>query len=186
MSAIKVKGTGLISTRTYVKEKHHERYNEWIKALPSDASTVYAGVIDPSGWYTVESMYYIPTRIIADMFFGGNETIAALEIGRFAADFALQGVYKAFLVDAIPGSLIKAAPRILSQYYQPVGISTSEISANSFRIKATKIYPKTETLDYRMIGWYVRSMELASCKNVKYKKLPDPDTNNFTVELSWD
>lgn len=186
MNTIEVKGTGLVSTRTYVKEKHPEMYNEWLKALSTTAQPLYSGVIGSSEWYNVETMYYQPLKKIADMFFAGNEHLAAIEVGRFSADFGLKGVYKVFLLVASPQALMKAAKRIISMYYRPVDVEVKEIDKKSLILTATRLYDKSELLDYRTIGWCVRALELANCKGVNYQKVPCSNPGQFSVKFSWE
>lgn len=186
MNGIEVKGTGLVSTRTYVKEKHPERYNDWLKSLPADVQPLYAGVIGSSDWYNVEKLYYQPLKKIADMFYAGNEQNAAIEVGRFSADFGLKGVYKVFLLVASPQALMKAAKRIISMYYRPVDVEITEIDKKSLILTATRLYDKSEMLDYRTIGWCVRALELANCKGVKYEKVPCNNSVQFSVKFSWE
>lgn len=186
MNGIEVKGTGLISTRTYVKEKHPERYNDWFNTLPSDCQLLYGGVISSSDWFDVEKYYYTPLKAIANMFFGGNEQKAAIEVGKFSADFGLKGVYKVFLLVASPQALMKAAKRIISMYYRPVDAEISEVNKKSIILTATKLHKASEILDYRTIGWCVKALELVNCQNVIYQKVENPNPQNFSVKFSWD
>lgn len=186
MNGIEVKGTGLISTRTYVKEKHPERYNDWFNTLPSDCQLLYSGVISSSDWFDVEKYYYTPLKAIANMFFGGNEQKTAIEVGKFSADFGLKGVYKVFLLVASPQSLMKAAKRIISMYYRPVDAEISEVNKKSIILTTTKLHKSSEMLDYRTIGWCIKALELVNCKNVTYQKTQGSNLQNFSVKFTWD
>ena len=186
MNITEVKGTGLISTRTYVKEKHPKRYTDWLKTLPADSKALYSGVITSSEWFNVEKMYYQPLKKIADMFYAGNEQKAAIEVGKFSADFGLKGVYKVFLLVASPQSLMKAAKRIISMYYRPVDVEITEIDKKSLILTATRLYSNSELLDYRTIGWCARALELANCKGVNYQKVPSNNSTQFSVKFSWE
>lgn len=185
MNTIEVKGTGLISTRTYVKEKHSERYNDWLKSLPLKCQAVYSNVINSSEWFNVEEMYFLPLVRIAEMFFGGNEIKAAIEVGRFSAEFGLKGPYKVFLSAASPHLLLKASKRIISTYFRPVTVEISELEKKSIVFTATRIYPKSEIIDYRTIGWCTRALELANCKNVEYQIIACEKADSFSVMFSW-
>lgn len=186
MNSTEVKGTGLISTRTYVKERHPDRYNDWLKTLPTDVQDLYSGVISSSDWFNVDKMYYIPLKRVAEMFYGGNEHKAAIEVGRFSADFGLKGVYKVFLLVASPQALMRAAKRIISMYYRPVDVDVTELDKKSLVLTTTKLHSGSEMLDYRTIGWCVRALELASCKKVAYQKIPCTNPANFSVKFSWE
>lgn len=186
MADIEIKGTGLISTRTYVQERHPERYKEWHNSLPDEIRSFYKGFIDSSEWYSIERFYLIPLKNIAELFYGGNEKKAAIEVGRFSADFALNGVYKAFLINANPESLVNSAERVFMMYHRPVDIEIEKIANNKIRITATRLYHKGEIIDYGMIGWCSQALELANCKNVRFKPITCPELLKHSVEFSWE
>lgn len=186
MIGTEVKGTGLISTRTYVKEKHPERYNDWFNTLPSDCQLLYDGVISSSDWFDVEKYYYVPLKTIANMFYGGNEQKAAIEVGKFSADFGLKGVYKVFLLVASPQALMNAAKRIISMYFRPVDVEISEINKKAIMLTTTKLHKSSEILDYRTIGWCIKALELVNCKNVTFQKTESSNPQNFSVKFTWD
>jgi len=186
MNGMEVKGTGLISTRMYVKEKYPERYNDWLNTLPSDCQLRYIGVIGSFDWFDMEKYYYTPLKAIASMFFGGNEQKAAIDVGKFSADFGLKGVYKVFLLIVTPKALMKAAKRIISMYYRPVEVEVTAIDRKSLILKTTRFTSKSEILDFRTIGWCLRALELVNCKNVMFQKNPTNDSSLFFVKFSWE
>ncbi|MGE0077625.1 MAG: hypothetical protein AB7S48_07185 [Bacteroidales bacterium] len=186
MSGIKVKGTGLISTRSYVKEMYAERYSEWLKSLPQKCQLLYSRVIDSSDWFNVEEMYYLPLVRIAEMFFGGNEHKAAIEVGKYSAEFGLKGPYKVFLAVSTPQFLMNASKRIISMYFKPVNVEITDVSSKSLIFTATRVYPKSEIIDYRAIGWCIRALELAGCRNVTYQTTPNEDPSEFSVKFLWE
>lgn len=181
----KVKGTGLSSTDKYVANKFPEDYNKWINELPTESKRLYTGIINATDWYNVEDAYYHPVKKVSELFFDGDDKKAAFDIGAFSAEYALKGVYKVYLMIARPQSLMKASKRIISKYYTPVTVEIDDIEKKSLVLSTTKIH-ETEILDYRTIGWCVKALELANCKNVQYEKIDARYPEMFSVKLLWD
>jgi len=186
MSNVEVKGTGLISTRTYIKEKFPDKHDEWMKNLPTESRSYYAGVIPTTNWFPVKEAYYYPLKAIADMFFGGDMKKAGLDIGEFSATYGLKGVYKVFLMIATPQALMRAAKRIIALYYKGVDVDILDVKKKSLVLAATQVCEGNNDMDYRTIGWCVRALELANCKNVKYENIQAEDPSKFAILLSWD
>jgi len=183
---MQVKGTGLISTRTFVKEMHPNQYSNWFNALPSDIKPAFSEVIQTSQWYDVDRYYLQPLKVLSQIIYQGDDKQAALAAGRFSADYGLKGVYKVFLMIASPQSLMKAAKRIIALYYQPVSVELDDIQKKSLVLSTTKLNKSSDILDYRTIGWCVRALELANCKNVQFAKIEGRYPDMFSVKLSWD
>jgi hypothetical protein len=180
-----VKGTGLVATRNFVKEMYGSKFNDWINSLPSETKAVYNGVIQTGNWYDIEKFYYVPLKKIAELFFNNDEKKAALTAGVFSAEFGLKGVYKVFLMIASPQALMKASKRIIALYYQPVNVEIDEVEKHSLVLSCTKMMTTSKLLDYRVIGWCVKALELANCKNVNYEEVTAKYPNMFSIKLTW-
>jgi hypothetical protein len=186
MLNVEVKGTGLISTRDYFKEVHNDRYQEWLAKLPSESGKLYSNTISSTEWFPVKDALYHPLKEAADMFFGGDISTAGMEVGRYSANQGLKGVYKVFLIIAKPQTLMRAAKRIIALYYKGVSVEVTDSQKNSLVFSATQIYPGQNEMDYRIIGWCQRALELANCENVKYQIVKPIAPGMFSVKLSWD
>jgi len=183
---MEVKGTGILATRSFIEKKFADQYQHFIHELPLESKKIYTDLVKTSAWYSIEDAYYYPTKIIADLFYDGNEKKAGEEAGRFSADFALNGIYKVFLLVATPQALMKAAKRIISLYYKPVDAVISKVEKNSLVLTTTKLYPSSSLLDYRTAGWCQRALELANCKNVKYHFVSTDKEDEYAIKLYWD
>ena len=186
MSNIQVKGTGLISTRTYIKTKYPDQAEVWLRNLPSEANAFYSSIIPTTSWFPIKEAYFHPLKTTADMFFDGDLKEAALDIGKFSADYGLKGVYKVFLMIATPQALMRASKRIISLYYKGVSVDIFDIKKKSLTLSATQVCVASTDMDYRTVGWCVRALELANCKNVQYEMIPARDAFKFAVRLFWD
>ncbi|OYT10368.1 MAG: hypothetical protein B6I18_09500 [Bacteroidetes bacterium 4572_112] len=181
-----VKGTGVISTRTYVESKHNDRYKSWLKSLPKKSNDIYTKAINSTNWYNIEDAYLSPMEQIAKSFFDGDEKTAALDVGKYSAEYALKGVYKVFLMRASPQTLMKASKRIASIYYNNVKVSIDNVKKKSLIINCTRITTKNKIFDYRTIGWCIKALELTHCKNVIFEDVDTENSEMFAFKLSWD
>jgi len=185
MDEIKVKGTGVISTKTYVEKMHNSKFKTWLNSLPSNSNKIFSESINATNWYSVEDAYLSPLKAISQKFFDGNDKEAALEVGKFSADYGLKGVYKVFLMIATPQALMRASKRIISVYFSNVEVKIYDVKKKSLVLSCTKVTRRNKLFNYRTIGWCSRALELANCKNVVYEHVDDPDINTFAFKLSW-
>jgi hypothetical protein len=185
MDEIKVKGTGVISTKTYVEKMHSSKFKAWLNSLPTKSNIIFSKSINATDWYSVEEAYLAPLKGISQQFFNGNDKRAALEVGRFSADYGLKGVYKVFLMIATPQALMRASKRIISVYFSNVEVKIYDVKKKSLVLSCTKITRRNELFNYRTIGWCSRALELANCNNVVYEHVEAPDFNTFAFKLSW-
>ncbi len=185
MDEIKVKGTGVISTKAYVSINHQIQFKTWLNSLPTKSNSIYSGSISATEWYSIEEAYYYPLKHIADRFYNGDEKNAALEVGRFSADYGLKGVYKVFLMIATPQALMRAAKRIIAIYFSNTEVKIDDVKKKSLVLSCTNIFTTSELFKYRTIGWCTRALELANCKNVNYKYVEPKYSKMFSVEFSW-
>jgi hypothetical protein len=182
---MEVKGTGLVSIRAYVKERHAAQYQNWVNTLPNSSRAVFGDVINTSGWFSIDQVYYTALKNIADLFYGGDQKLAAYQVGLFSASYDLKGVYKVFLMIATPQALMKASKRIIAMYYRPVDVIIDDVQKNSLVLSSTLLHPESEMVDYVNIAWCVRALELANCKSVSYEKIVPKYANMFSIRLSW-
>jgi len=186
MEIIKVKGIGLISFRNYLKDTYKNRYQEWLSKIPTKSKEIYTGDIIATDWYSVEDGLVRPMEVSAKLFHNGNVEKSAVEAGIYGGEYTLKGVYKAFLMIATPKALMGASKRILGRFYTIAEIEIDDSTKTSLTSSITKIDRRTEYIDYYIIGWSVRALELANCKNVKYKIIKPRYKDKYTTIYSWD
>ena len=183
---MEVKGTGILATRSFVETQFADQYQYFIHELPIESKKIYTDVIKTSQWYSIEDAYYYPVKTIANMFFNGDEKKAGDALGRYSADYALNGIYKVFLMIASPQSLMKAAKRIISLYYKPIHVEISDVTKKSLVLSTSKMPVPSPILDYRVAAWCQRSLELAHCDNVKYEFITPNSKEDIAILLTWD
>ena len=99
------------------------------------------------------------------MFFGGSID-GAKKVGRFSADYALNGVYKIFIKMGTPSFIIKRASRILPTYYRPSTMKSLKTTAKSTTLEITEFPKMDQYIEERIYGWIQRALEISGCKGL--------------------
>jgi len=139
---MEVKGTGLVTTRDFVKNRYPGQYDQWLNSLPEKSKSIYKGMIMNAGWYPLHDGYIIPINHIVKQFYHGDEARAGEELGIYSADVALKGLYKAFLLVATPNFLMTKASSMFSTYYKMCEVETVSSGSNEVTLTIKK-FPHT-------------------------------------------
>lgn len=165
---MKVKGTAVKSIQQFVREKHPDQYDHWLKSLPVEAQRVMQDAIYATNWYSLHQAVVLPTEHIAHLFFNNDTKKGAWELGRYSAEIALSGVYKVFVKMSSPSFIINRATRIFSTYYHPATMIVPEKSDKSIVVHITEFETPHSTVENRIAGWVERALELSGCKEIKF------------------
>lgn len=185
---MEIKGTGIKTTRDFVKATFPTQYDHWLESLPEKTKALYSSpMINMAGWYPMKEAYQAAIDKIITMFYGGNEKTGAEALGRFSADIALKGIYKLYLMVATPQYLMQRASVVFSTFYAPCEIKVSESSGKSVTMQVPKFPEMTIAVECRIAGWCVRALELCGCKNVQYKITKSLTKGDILTEIvySW-
>jgi hypothetical protein len=185
---MQVKGTSIITTRDFVKEKFPSHYNDWIKSLPAESKKLYEGAVRVSDWFEIKQAYYDPMNKIIEQFYNSNAQKGGEDLGRFSAKVALTGMYKVFLFVATPQYLMKRASRMVETFYTPSEVEVTEVSSKVVVMKIKKFDGITKTLEFRFAGWCVKALELCNCKNITYRITSHISSGHptTTIEYKWE
>ena len=185
---MKVKGTVLSSSRSFVKENFSNRYKDWLNGLPVKSREILANPIMASEWYDVEDGLIEPTRSVAMMFYNGDVSKAAWEMGRHSAEVGLTGIYKVFVLIATPQFMIKRGGKILSSFYQPSVLSTGNERPKGVDVVIAEFGRSSEITECRIGGWMEKALEICRVKNIsvdKRKSLARGDDQTIYV-VNWE
>ena len=163
---MKVKGTILLSIKNYVKENFPNRFQEWVKKLPSESQKLYQRSILTTEWYDYQHGLIKPSEILATLFFNDDIKKSAWEIGRYSAEIGLKGIYKVFVLIATPQFIMKRGSKILTSFYHPSALDTGEKRENGVDIFVTEFSEPSEIAEYRIAGWMERALEICGVKNI--------------------
>jgi hypothetical protein len=162
-----VKGPAIAVLPLFIKERFGKNgLDEWLGAISPQAKKVYTAQILPSEWYPIEETYLEPTKVLCDLFYGGDPA-GAREIGAYSADYALKGVYKAFVKMTSVKFFVSRTASILQTYYKPC---TAQVVLSEPKRAALQmhVFPKPSLYaEMRIAGWTQRAFEIHGCKNPK-------------------
>jgi len=157
---MEIKGTAVKATPDFVKAKFGDKYNDWLKSLPETSRTLIVQPIYATTWYSLIDSVIVPTQKVAELFFDGNYTKAANEIGRYSAEVALKGIYKIFVRVSSPHFVLSRASSIFATYYQPADIKVIESAEKKAVIQLSKFHPNDKLIMNRIAGWIEKTLEI--------------------------
>jgi hypothetical protein len=162
-----VKGPAIAVLPLFVKEKFGQRgLEQWLAAIPSAARQLFTGPILPSEWYPIEETYLVPTQVLCGLFYGGDPQ-GAREVGAYSAEYALRGVYKAFVKMTSVGFFVSRTAAILQTYYKPCSARVT-ISEPKRAALQMNVFPKPSIFaEARIAGWTQRAFEIHGCRGVR-------------------
>lgn len=181
-----VKGSSVISTREFVKEKFGEDgLKKWMEAMPEESRKIYGAAIISTSWYPLKYGLTEPTKKICGLFYGGDMR-GAWEAGRHSADKGLKGIYRFFVSVASPQFIIKKASTILPTYYKPSRMSAAETGPNEARVEILEFSEISGEVEHRAGGWMEKALEICGCRNVKVETvrslLTGGDRTQFVIK----
>jgi hypothetical protein len=171
----------------FVKEKFGpEGLSKWMAALPQESRDIFGSHILVSKWYPVPEAYHLPTEALCRELYGG-ELRGAWELGRYSADYALKGVYKAFVKSPVVSVNIGHAGLMLPTYFQPATIEIMALEEHRAVLRITRFEGSSHHIENRIGGWMERALEIAGAKNAKVeitRSLAHQDAHTEYL-LSW-
>lgn len=162
-----VKGTALVVLPAFIRQRFGEQgHRQWLGALTPGARRDFEAGIGINEWYPIGEYYTGPTRELCRMFYQGRLE-GAWEVGRFIADYALRGVYRAFVKLSSVKFFVRRAGVMLPTYYRPCSI---EVLANEDQmtvVRVTRFPNPSPVAENRIAGWMQRGYEIHNCRQVK-------------------
>jgi len=185
---MQVKGTGIKTTKAFVKTNFLSGYNHWIDSLSPKSKELYTGNTEFTEWFPIKEAYIDPVNKIIEQFYNGDSKAAGEALGKFSAEYALKGVYKVFLLVASPQFLMKRATKIITTYYQPCEISVADNGNKSVILTISKFASINPALEYRIGAWCEKALELTNCRSPKYsiRKALTKGDNVTELVFNWE
>jgi hypothetical protein len=135
---MKIKGTGVINLRDYIKEYYPDMYEEWVERLSARSSYIFSNVIFNTQWYDLTDSVLEPSKVGAEMFMGGDYDKFLFETGKYNGNVVLNGIYRFFIKMSSFEYVMDKASLIFETYYSEGGISVRmtepiEVELKGFR-----------------------------------------------------
>jgi hypothetical protein len=180
---MQVKGTAIAVLPKFIEEKHGpDGLKKWKNGLSAEAQKVFNDGVMLTEWYPIKEIYLEPTALLCEMFYN-SETRTALEIGRYSADYALRGVYKAFVKLSSVKNFIKRANVVMTTYYKPSAMEIFSVESNRLVLHITVFPVPSEHAELRITGWILRGLEIHGCKEVGWAIPKSLTKNDHRTEL---
>lgn len=183
---MQVRGSVIKSIDQFVADVHGQQYEAWKKNL-SSASSLLLSSVSAANWYPVHPGAIAPTELLCDMFYP-NKKEGALASGRYSAEVGLKGIYKVFVLVSSPSFLMKRAARVLATFYDPSDLKIISSTDKSMIIQFTQLPVNNEIIEYRMLGWMEKALEICGCKNLSLSIVKSMASGDavFEVDINWD
>lgn len=161
-----VKGTAIFTVPHFISNQFgKDALLKWVNSLEPNAKQLFSGNIVPVATYPLTEMFTAPIIKMCELFYNGDFKKAE-ELGRFSADYSLNGVYKFFVKLGSPQYIAKKASTILPTYYQPSSMETVEVGDNHAIVHITQFEEMHEVIEYRIKGWIQRAIEITGMQDV--------------------
>ena len=165
---MQVKGTAIAILPKFIEEKHGKAgLKQWQDAMSAESRKAFHEGVMLSEWYPIKEAYLDPTALMCELFYAGDSR-GAHEIGRYSAEYALRGIYKAFVKLSSVGSFIKRANVVMTTYYKPSAMEIFTVEPNRLVLHITIFPVPSEHAELRIAGWVQRSLEIHGCKDVTW------------------
>ncbi len=164
---MRVKGTAIAVLLIFIKERFgQEGLQTWLGAISPRAKQIYTSNILPSEWYPIEESYLEQTKVLCDLFYQGDPA-GAREIGAYSAEYALKGIYKAFVKISSFKFFINRTASILQTYYKPCVAQVVLCEAQRAALQMRQFPKPSLYAEMRIAGWTQRAFEIHGRQNVQ-------------------
>lgn len=164
---MKVKGIAIAIMPDFVRERFGpEGLSRWMSAMPRESREIFGGHLLVSKWYPAVEAYHLPTEALCRELYGGDPK-GAWELGRYSAEYALKGVYKAFIKSPVVTVNIGHAGLMLPTYFQPATIDVQSLEERRATLRITRLEGSTHHVEQRIGGWMERALELAGAESAR-------------------
>lgn len=184
---MEVKGSAIVVLPKFIKSRFgKKRFRLWLDALSEEAKEVYSRKILLTSWFALNTIFIEPTREMCKKFFNGDLE-GSRELGRFSAEYALGGIYKAYIRTANPQSLTKRASQIFSTYYRPSSMETGVLKGKEVLLKITEFPEMDIIVENRILGWIEKALEICAYKNINLKVVKSLASGESAteIEITW-
>lgn len=165
--AMKVKGIAIAVMPDFVRERFGpEGLDRWMSAMTQESRDILGGHLLVSKWYPALEAYHLPTEVMCRELYQGDLK-GAWELGRFSAEYALKGVYKAFVKSPVVAVNIGHAGLMLPTYFQPATIEVNSLEEGRAVLRITGLEGSTHHVESRIGGWMERALEIAGAESAK-------------------
>ncbi len=159
-----IKGTVLLDTIAAIKARAGEsELTKIVKGLNGEARNLFEGPIYSSTWYSLDAFVNFLEVDIRETANGVREVLS--ERSEKVIEKQLSGIYKVFVKVGSPGFVINRIAAVHATYFEGIQI-IPEIEDHKAVIKYVGFQKQHEIMEYAIIGFYRKALELCGAKEV--------------------
>ena len=185
---MEVKGSAVVVLPKFIKSNFGTKnFNLWLNSLSEEAKEVYKSKVLITSWFPLKTIFSEPTRKMCELFYK-KDIMGAWEVGRFSAEYALGGFYRAYVKNATTQALTKRASQIFGAYYRPSSMRIENIGEKRTILKITEFPEMDIIVEMRILGWIEKVLEICGCRNINLnvvKSLCQGDSTS-EIDVTWD
>ncbi len=163
---MQAKGSAVIPVREFILQQYGQQgLDDFIKGLPAASREYFKEQLLASKWYPFKEALLDPLEQLCKQFYNGDAR-GAREEGKFAAEKALKGIYRAFIKIATPEFLLKNAGSIVTSYFTEAQIVLVESQKGRIVLRIAGVTPRSAYFDQVAAGWIEHALEICGCKEI--------------------
>jgi hypothetical protein len=181
-----IKGTVLLDTIAAIKARAGEsELAKIVGHLNGKAREVFENPIYLSNWYPLDAFVEFLEVDVRETA-GGNREILSKRAEK-VIEGQLHGIYKIFVKLGSPGFVINRISAVHATYFRGVQI-IPETEKNSATIKYVGFQKQHSILEYTIIGFFRKALEISGAKHVALKfTVPISQGTDFSeLVISWE
>ncbi len=155
-----VSGLAVVTIPKFIKERFGtEGWEQLLPNLEKNVKETFEKTILVNDWFDLDQFMIRPMQEVARLFYE-NEQEAALDLGKFSADFGLRGVLKVFVKMGSINYFVKRAASVIPNYYRPAAMEVARNEKGFAEIRLTEFTNMHPIVEYRIQGWMQRAFEI--------------------------
>jgi len=184
---VEIKGSAISDSISSVKNRSGEKeYNKILDLLSIDTRKLFEDAeILFTSWYPLDAFTEFlaaDIKTTAD----GDENVL-IERSEAVIEKQLRGIYKIFVKIGSPEFVLNRMSNAHQSYFRGVVIDVTMIDKGKAIIKYTGFDMNHRLIEYAIIGFYKKALEISGAKNVNYKNIASIKEGKgfFELELTW-
>ena len=160
-----IKGTVLLDTLAAVRARGGE--TELARILPQlseSTRTIFTNPVQASSWYPLDAFAEFLEADIRETAGGDREVL--VKRSEKVIEKQLHGIYRIFVVLGSPGFVITRISAVHATYFKGIQI-IPEMDSQSATIKYTGFGKQHEIMEFPIIGFFRKALEISGAKQVK-------------------
>jgi len=185
---VEIKGSVLSDSISSVKKRSGDQaFNKILALLSNDTKKIFeSSEILFTNWYPLDAFTEF---LAADLKITANgDEKVLIERSEALIEKQLRGIYKIFVRIGSPDFLISRISNTQASYFRGVKVEGNMMEKGRARIKYIGFEKHHRLMEYAIIGFYKKALEISGAKNINYMIIdPIEDGKGFCeIEITWD